>query len=66
MKHPSVVFTVMWDIMNHKYDVKAKRNHLRVPAEKVVQFLNKTVSIASNDRPTVDVFVEIGVAADNA
>ena len=55
------VFTAMYDCLTINYEVVAKRNHKSVLVEIFYRFLNKSVTIASNDRDTVSIFAESGI-----
>ena len=56
-------FIAMCDALNLNYDVLAKRNHKGLTVEHFHRFLNKSVTIAAEDRGTNDIFVPAGIAA---
>ena len=49
-------FIAMCDVLNSKYDVLAKRNHKGLIVDHLHRFLNKSVTIAVEDRGTNDFF----------
>ena len=57
------VFTVMCKVLHINYDNLAKRNHKGLLVEKCHRFINKTITIAAEDRDTNDVFVVVDNAA---
>ena len=59
-------FTAACDSLRIPFECFAKRNHKSVLVEKFHRFLNKVVTIASNDRDTLDCFVEAGISAGYA
>ena len=56
----------MCDTLSSNYDVLAKRNHKGLTVEHFHPFLNKSVTIAAEDRGTNDIFVPAGIAAGYA
>ena len=59
-------FIAMCDALNLNYDVLAKRNHKGLTVEHFHRFLNKSITIAAEDRGTNNVFVPAGIDADYA
>ena len=53
----------MCDVLNINYDVLEKRNHKDLTVEYFYRFLNKSITIAAEDRGTNDIFVPTGIAA---
>ena len=53
----------MCQALNLNYDVLAKRNHKGLSVEHFHRFLNKSVTIAAEDRGTNDIFVHTSIAA---
>ena len=60
------VFVAMWHSLHLNYEVLAKRNHKGLSVEHFHRFLNKSVTIAAEDRGTIDIFVPAGIAAGYA
>ena len=56
----------MCDDLNLNHDVLAKRNHKGLTVEHFHRFLNKSITIAAEDRGTNDIFVLDGIAAGYA
>ena len=56
-------FIAMCDALSLNYDVLAKRNHKGLTVEYFHRFLNKSATIAAEDRGTNDIFVPVGFAA---
>ena len=56
-------FVAMCQSLNLNYEVLAKRNHKGLSVEHFHRFLNKSVTIAAEDRGTIDIFVPAGIAA---
>ena len=59
-------FTTACGSLKIPFECSAKRNHMSLLVEKLHRFLNKVVIIASNDRDTLDYFVEVGISAGYA
>ena len=59
-------FIAMCDALNLNHDVLAKLNHKGLTVEHSHRFLNKSVTIATEDRGTNDIFVSAGIAAGYA
>ena len=59
-------FIAMCNSLNLNHDVLAKRNHKGLTVEHFHRFLNKSVTIAAEDRGTNDTFVPAGIAAGYA
>ena len=59
------VFTAMCKSLNINYDVLAKRNDKGLLVEMFCRFINKAITIASEDRGTNDIFVTAGDAEGN-
>ena len=59
-------FIVMCQAVNLNYDILAKRNHKGLSVENFRLFLNKSVTIAAEERGTVNTFVPGGIAAGYA
>ena len=57
---------VMCDALNINYDVLAKRNHKGLTVERFHRFLNKSITVAAEDRCTNDIFIPTGIAAGYA
>ena len=55
-------FISMSDFFHLNYDFLAKRNHKGLTVKKIHRFLNKSVTIAVEERSTKDIFVPIGIA----
>ena len=60
------VFIAMCDALNLNYDVLAKRNHKSLTVDYFHRFLNKSVTVAAEDRGTNNFFVPAGIAAGYA
>ena len=56
-------FIAMCISLSLNHDVLAKRNHKGLTVEHFHRFLNKSVTIAAEDRGTNDIFVPAGIAA---
>ena len=56
----------MCDALNLNYDVLAKRKHKGLTVEYFHLLLNKSVTIAAEERSTNDIFVPVGVVAGYA
>ena len=56
-------FVSMFQALNLNYDVLAKRNHKGLSVGNFHHFLNKSVTIAANERGTNDIFVPASIAA---
>ena len=56
-------FVAMCQSLNLNYEISTKRNHKRLSVEHFHRFLNKSVTIAAEDRGTIDIFVPAGIAA---
>ena len=59
-------FIAMCNALNLNYDVLAKRNHKGLTVKNVHRFLNKSVTIAAEDRGTDDIFVPAGITTGYA
>ena len=59
-------FVAMCQSLNLNYEILAKRNHKGLSVEHFHRFLNKSVTIAAEDRGTIDIFVPTGIAAEYA
>ena len=59
-------FIVMCDTLNLNYDVLAKLNHKGLTVEHFHRFINKSVTIATEDCGTNDIFVPAGINAGYA
>ena len=59
-------FTAACDSLKIPFECSAKRNHTLILVEKFYRSLNKVVTIESNDRDTLDYFVEAGISAGYA
>ena len=59
-------FVAMFQSLNLNYEILAKRNHKGLSVEHFHRFLNKSVTIAAEDRGTIDIFVPVGIAAGYA
>ena len=59
-------FIVISDALNLNYDVLAKHNHKGLAVDYFHRFLNKSITIAAEDRGTNDIFVPAGIAAGYA
>ena len=59
-------FVAMCQSLNLNYEILAKRNHKGLSVEHFHRFLNKSVTIAAEDRGTIDIFVPVGIAAEYA
>ena len=59
-------FIAMCDALNLNHDVLAKRNHKGLTVEHFYRLLNKSVTIAAEDRGTNNIFVPAGIAAGYA
>ena len=53
----------MCQALNLNYDVLTKRNHNGLSIEYSHRFLNKSVTIAAEERGTNDIFVPTSIAA---
>ena len=53
-------FIVMSDALNMNHDVFTKRNHKDLTVKYCHQFLNKSVTIAAEERGTNSIFVPVG------
>ena len=53
----------MCQALNLNYDILAKRNHKEISVEHFHRFLNKSVTIAAEERGTTNIFVPDGIAA---
>ena len=56
-------FVTMYQSLNLNYDVLAKRNHKGISVEHFYRFLNKSVTIAVEERGTNDIFVPTSITA---
>ena len=56
-------FVAMCQALNLNYDVFAKRNHKGLSVENFHRFLNKSITIAAEERGTNDIFVPASIAA---
>ena len=56
-------FVAMCQALNLNYDVLAKRNRKGLSVENFHRFLNKSVTIAAEERGTNDIFVPASIAA---
>ena len=56
-------FDAMCQALNLNFDVLAKRNHKGLSVENFHRFLNKSVTIAAEDRGTNDIFVPASITA---
>ena len=59
-------FVAMCTALDIKYDILTKRNHKGLTVEHFHRFLNKTVTIAIEDRQRNDVFIPAVIAAGHA
>ena len=57
------VFVAMFQAINLNYDVLAKRNHKGLSVEHFHRFLNNSVTIATEEHGTNDIFVPASIAA---
>ena len=53
----------MCDCLTINYEVVDKRNHKGISVETFHRFLNKYMTIASNDKDTVGIFTKTGITA---
>ena len=51
----------MCHALNLNYNIFAKRNHKGLSVENFHRFLNKSVTIAAEERVTTDIFVPVGI-----
>ena len=54
-------FVAMCQVLNLNYDVLAKRNYKGLSVEHFYRFLNKSVTIAAEDRETNDIFIPVSI-----
>ena len=59
-------FIAMCQALNLNYDILAKRNHKGLSVEKFHRFLNKSVTIAAEERGTTNIFVPASIVAGYA
>ena len=59
-------FIAMCQALNINYDILAKRNHKGLSVEHFYHFLNKSVTIAAEERGTANIFVPAGITAGYA
>ena len=59
-------FIAMWDALNLNYDVLSKRNHKSLTMDHFDRFLNKSITIAAENRSTNNIFVPTGIASGYA
>ena len=59
-------FIAMCDVLNLNYNVLAKRNHKGLTMEHFHHFLNKSITIAAEDRGTNNIFVPAGISTGYA
>ena len=59
-------FITMCQALNLSYDIFAQCNHKRLSVENFRRFLNKSVTIAAEDRDTTNIFVPAGIATGYA
>ena len=52
----------MYKTLDQNYDILAKRNYKGLTVEHSRRFLNKGVTIVTEDRQSNDVFILIGIA----
>ena len=60
------VFIAICQALNINYDILAKRSHKGLSVEYFRRFLNKSVTIAAEERGTTNIFVPDGIAAGYA
>ena len=53
----------MFQALNLKYDVLAKRNHKEISVDHFHRFLNKSITIETEERGTIDIFVPASISA---
>ena len=56
-------FIAICEALNLNHDVLAKHNHKGLTVENFNRFLNKSVTIAAEERDTNNIFVPVGIAA---
>ena len=56
----------MWQSLNLNYDAVSKRNYKGLSVEHFNRFLSKSVTIATEDRGTNDIYVPFKIAAGYA
>ena len=59
-------FIAMCQALNLNYDFFAKQNHKGLSVENFHPFLNKSVTIAAEERGTTNIFVPVGIAVGYA
>ena len=55
-------YVAMYKTLDQNYDILAKRNYKGLTVEHSRRFLNKGVTIVTEDRQSNDVFILIGIA----